>query len=56
MIVKSDDKPCTTIKDEKDAIKAILPALAMPNSNPLSEFGDLMGKWEQVNSSKVDFI
>uniref|UniRef100_A0AC34GFF9 S1 motif domain-containing protein n=1 Tax=Panagrolaimus sp. ES5 TaxID=591445 RepID=A0AC34GFF9_9BILA len=44
------DKPFNTIKDEKEELKAMFPALAMANTaNPLADFEGLMGKWEQEN-------
>uniref|UniRef100_A0AC34GB14 Uncharacterized protein n=1 Tax=Panagrolaimus sp. ES5 TaxID=591445 RepID=A0AC34GB14_9BILA len=46
------DKPFNTIKDEKEELKAMFPALAMANTaNPLADFEGLMGKWEQENKN-----
>lgn len=43
----------TTIDEEKDYLKTVMPALAMPNTNPnalMDELENLMPKWnkEQV--------
>lgn len=47
---RSDDKPFNTIKDEKEELKSMFPALAMPNTtNTLAALEGLMGKWQQVS-------
>lgn len=46
----------TTIDDEKDYLKSVMPALAMPNTNPnavLDEFENLMPKWNEEQVIKL---
>lgn len=41
----------TTINDEKDYLKTVMPALAMPNTNPnalMDELENLMPKWKEA--------
>lgn len=45
----------TTIRDEKEELKELVPALALPNTNNtlLDELEGLKGKWEQEQTSKT---
>uniref|UniRef100_A0A7E4UXC1 RNA helicase n=1 Tax=Panagrellus redivivus TaxID=6233 RepID=A0A7E4UXC1_PANRE len=45
---KKEDDKIATFRDDKDEIRAMLPALAMPNSsNPLAEFEKFIPKWQE---------
>lgn len=46
-------KPVTTIDDEKEYLKTVMPALAMPNTNPNSMIDELAGlipKWNEAQA------